>query len=126
MRPNLREDGWELDSALARHRKSPATFEIPSDEERAQVQVGDMVKLLFLFDEDWPDSEGEGRAGEPLVSCERMWVTTTRVTEAGYEGRLESLPRTTDVIRPGERVSFQSDHIASIFIPETDQRRAPP
>ena len=37
MPPNLQDDGWELESALERHRQYPETFEIPSQEERSTL-----------------------------------------------------------------------------------------
>jgi hypothetical protein len=47
--PSLDDDGWELESAEARHAEHPDKFLIPSLDERRSLRAGDRVKLLFLF-----------------------------------------------------------------------------
>ncbi len=105
--PDLDVDGWELDSAEARHAASPATFEIPSREERDSLLPGRRVKLLFLFMNE--------KNGHPIVSCERMWVKITARTANGYAGRLDSTPVTSSVLKRGAAVDFGPEHIASIL-----------
>jgi len=114
MCPNLDDDGWELESAVERHRGFPSRFQIPSEEERAKLQPGDMVKLLFLL-------LGTDETGQ-YVQCERMWVTVQETTTAGYEGTLESPPATSDVLHPGQTIQFRPEHVASIMIRKTDPR----
>src|SRR5919199_4736794 len=99
-RPSLQEDGWELESALERHQRSSKTFHIPTDEERSHLQPGDFVKLIFLF-------LLAGEDEQTHIQCERMWVTVEQVTETGYVGVLESLPATSDVLKPGDLIMFQ-------------------
>lgn len=115
-RPSLEEDGWELESALERQQKSPNTFEIPNDEERSHLQPGDFVKLIFLFVLPGEDEQ------HPYIQCERMWVTVEQVTETGYVGVLESLPATSDVLKPGDLIMFEPADVASIWIKKTDPR----
>lgn len=103
----LEIDGWELESALERHLQSPDTFEIPSSAELNNLQAGDMVKLLFLL-------AGEDDQGS-YVQCERMWVTLLEVNSESYVGQLESLPITSDILRPGSIVKFDQHHICSIL-----------
>ena len=109
--PTLARDGWELESAEDRHSRYPAQFEIPSREERTELREGARVKLLFQI-----------READGIVGCERMWVTLDRVTGATYEGVLESQPATTDVLRPGDRIAFGPEHVASVFVPASDPR----
>ncbi len=111
--PTLGEDGWELDSALDRHRRAPSTFWIPDAEERANLRTGDLVKLLFLL-------EVQDETGK-YVQCERMWVTVTETSGAEYRGVLESLPRTSDVVQPGALIAFGPDHIADIIRREAER-----
>lgn len=108
MPPTLEEDGWELESALARHLASPATFQIPSEHERRSLRVGTMVKLLFLL-------RGQDDAGS-YQQCERMWVTITRAEGGEYTGSLESLPVTSAVLAPGDKIHFKPEHVATIFV----------
>src|SRR5262245_54888582 len=109
--PTLARDGWELESAEDRHARYPAQFEIPSREERTELREGARVKWLFLI-----------READGTVGCERMWVTIDRVTGATYEGVLESQPATTDVLRPGDRIGFGPEHVASIFVTTANSR----
>lgn len=110
----LDQDGWELESAVEKHEQNPAGFHIPSDEERSSLQIGDRVKLLFLFLAH--DADGE------YVQGERMWVTVVAKTEQGYEGQLEAKPVTSSVLKPGDAIPFTPDHVATILIRETDPR----
>jgi uncharacterized protein YegJ (DUF2314 family) len=110
--PTLDADGWELESAEARHAAAPTTFGIPSRAERIAVPVGRMVKLLFLFMNE--------ENGAPIVDCERMWVTVLSATNGGYTGRLESEPATSRVLAPGQIVAFTSEHISAVLVSEMD------
>jgi Uncharacterized protein conserved in bacteria (DUF2314) len=110
--PTLEIDGWGLESAEERHAAAPASFDIPSREERAAVPVGRRVKLLFLF-----MNQEEGR---PIIDCERMWVTVTSANDGQYTGRLESSPASSSVLSPGDVVTFGPEHIATVLIPKTD------
>ena len=92
MPASLDDDGWELESAVERHRQYPNKFEIPSEEERTSLQPSDMVKLLFLF---LTNDEAE-----PIIQCERMWVTVQEIAETNYVGMLESPPVSSDVFDP--------------------------
>ena len=111
---NLDADGWELESAEQRHADSSGRFQIPSRAERSALTEGQMVKLLFLFlNQD---------AGKPILECERMWVTITSVSSDGYVGRLESLPASSEVLRPGDLIEFRAEHVCSVFIKKDEPR----
>ena len=112
--PTLEDDGWELDDAEARHAEAPA-FEIPGRDERAGLRVGDMVKLLFLFWNRQPD-------GSPIIACERMWVTVQEAGGGRYRGQLESLPHTSAVLAPLDRIEFGPEHVAAVSVRKTDPR----
>ena len=112
--PTLEDDGWELESAEERHAAAPATFHIPSAQERRSLGLGQMVKLLFLFMNE--------ENGKPIIDCERMWVTVTAETHGRYTGRLESLPSTSSVLQVGHVVEFGPEHVSAIQISRTDPR----
>lgn len=111
---NLKEHGWELESAVARHLQHPDKFKIPSEEERSGLRVGDLVKLLFLLSET--DESGT------FIQGERMWVTVHTVAGKDFTGVLESLPESSSALQPGDIVSFTADHVAAIFVQKTDPR----
>lgn len=118
---NLDDHGWELESAEERHANSP-TFEIPELAERSSLQVGQMVQLLFLFPAKEDGLFLIDDDGEPIVQCERMWVTIQHVDRGRYHGQLESLPCSSDVISPGDIIAFGPEHVSCVLIPLTDPR----
>jgi hypothetical protein len=92
------EDGEEY------HAANPATFEIPPLERRMRLAPGEIVKLMFRI--------SDGR--KSLV--ERMWVVVEGRTANGYTGRLDNDPTSTDKIRAGMKVDFESRHVINILI----------
>ncbi len=112
MPPSLDTDGWELESAVERHRRAPRTFSIPTAEERSTLAVGSLVKLIFLI-------LGRDETGSPYVQGERMWVVLEEVRDGPeYRGTLESQPSTAGAIQRGARVRFGPEHVADVFIPK--------
>lgn len=114
MSPSLEADGWELESAVARHEKHHETFEIPAPEERESLRVGMGVKLLFWL-------AGEDEMGS-YVQCEKMWVVVDEVGDEGYVGVLDNDPLTSDALESGDFVRFGTEHVASIWVPKEDAR----
>lgn len=113
--PTLEQDGWTLDDAERRHAEAPGTFHIPGQSERAGLRVGQMVQLLFLFLNEEPD-------GSRVIDCEKMWVTVLEVDGGRYCGQLESLPHTSRVLAPLDRIDFGPEHVGAVFIRKTDPR----
>jgi hypothetical protein len=111
----IQQDGWALQSAEARHRESPATFEIPAAESRAALRRGDAAKLLFDI---------ETREGGIVVDrgVDRMWVIVTEVDGPLYVGVLDSDPGMADglELRPGSEVLFRAEHVCGIDRPPDD------
>ena len=101
-------DGWELESAEARHAADPETFWIPPRAQRDGLQPGDGAKLLFQI----------ASAGSSGV--ERMWVIVRRRMGDGYVGVLDSTPTSTDAASSlvrGRMVVFAPEHVAAISVP---------
>lgn len=106
--PTLDADGWQLESAVARHAEAPDSFEIPQESIRSRLIPGCDAKLIFTL---------EGHEG-PQV--ERMWVRITGYSDTGYVGVLNSDPRTVGApIADGERVEFGPDHVIDALPPES-------
>lgn len=93
---------WMLGDGVARNAESPDTFWIPTDEEIATIEEGDVVKLMFEVTGPTHDFPGSG---------ERMWVTVTRVRGDTYEGTLSNQPAMFGHLRYGDRVKFSRKHI---------------
>lgn len=62
----LDRDGWQLESAEARHAANPDIFWIPPRAQREGLQPGDGAKLLFQIESE--ETTGIERG------VERMWV----------------------------------------------------
>jgi uncharacterized protein YegJ (DUF2314 family) len=93
---------YTLASGVDAQAESPKTFRIPSANDRASLGRGDFAKLIFRF------SDGSREF------VERMWVRVEAVGPEGYVGILDNNPYSTDEIRAGGRVKFNSDHIIQI------------
>ncbi|HET7626114.1 MAG TPA: DUF2314 domain-containing protein [Verrucomicrobiae bacterium] len=94
---------YTLDDGAGTHREFPTTFEIPSQERRESLKVGDIAKLIFRIEVD------------DEVHVERMWVQVVEVEPEFYVGVLDNDATSTDEIQAGMRVEFHSDHIIQIW-----------
>ncbi len=108
----LDEDGWELDSGVARHEESPETFRIPGETARTNLTRGQAVKLIFLVQSTGPD-------GEPIVG-ERMWVQVWGKEGDYYRGVLDNEPATTTMLALGQELWFGPEHVIDIGEPPED------
>ena len=99
---SLKEDGRELESAVARQRASPETFCIPTRTARETLRTGDCAKLLFRFAE----------AGE------RMWVLVAGREKLRYSGVLLNQPVSFEAelppVQKGSIIVFKSEHVCDI------------
>jgi hypothetical protein len=110
--PALSTDHWELASAEHRNQRSNGTFWIPSLQDRAALQLGDLAQLLFSMQTD----DGDG-AHEVVV--ERMWVLVTELRDNGrFLGRLVNQPVGVDsrshYLTLGAEVPFGTEHVVEI------------
>jgi hypothetical protein len=87
---------YTLSNAEELSRENPLSFDIPPRAERGSLKEGDTVKLIF--DE-----------------TERMWVTITKSTEAGYIGVLVNIPSAIKTIAKDDEVEFGPEHIIDIW-----------
>ncbi len=89
---------YELESGLVLHQEAPETFWIPSQEEKKQLRVNDIVKLVFRE-----------------IEIERMWVIITKVEDVEgkltFEGTLDNQPYYLQSIKYQDKVIFNEDHI---------------
>ena len=101
---------FELDDGNALHNEAPETFYIPPREQRASLQPGQLVKLVFRIEHD------------ETVDVERMWVIVESRTANGYTGKLDNDPYCTDRIKAGLLVEFEPRHVISIYVPADDAK----
>jgi hypothetical protein len=90
---------WKLRSGVQLSRAHPDTFWIPDPTERALIQPGVCVKLVF----EMRDGFGE-----------RMWVDVIAVGRRYAVGRLSNTPRGIPRLSPGELVRFRPEHVIGL------------
>jgi uncharacterized protein YegJ (DUF2314 family) len=104
-------DRWHLASGVERNRMYPDTFEIPDEGERAQVEPGDRVKLVF-----------ETRHGP----AEKMWVTVVGYGRRGrLVGTLDNNPVFMPRLYPDDRIKFRREHIVDVIWWDADPADRP-
>lgn len=94
---------WHLGDGVIRNREHPDTFDIPEDDEKALIQSGMFVKLMFEMKDGW---------------CERMWVQVTRIDRRRMVGELRNQPIGIPRLTSGAEVRFTRDHVIDIDVPE--------
>lgn len=94
----------KLESGLERHRQHPDTFEVPDDEEKAEIRPGDHVKLMWSVER---------------LPGERMWVLVTERKGDRLVGTLDNWPVCV-YKNYGEKVSFHIDDIIDCQFEETE------
>ena len=93
-----------LQDVEAAHREAPRTFSIPRSEQRAALQPGDLVKLIFEADQPSPTG----------VTAERMWVRVQERRSSRYLGVLDNTPSFIADLAAGAGVEFGPEHVAAL------------
>lgn len=91
---------WYLDNVYELNKEAPYTFYRPSDEVLEQLEVGDLVKLVFVADP--PEEDG--------FHGERMWVEITQKDGKILTGTLENEPHSLP-LKIGDVISFGIENI---------------
>jgi len=93
---------WRLSNAAEIAAAHKYTFYKPSYETIAQVVPGEVVKLIFEFESDDPDSPG----------AERMWVVVDEVRGVGrFAGHLDNEPQHIRDLKHGDPIDFEDCHV---------------
>lgn len=93
-----------LQNVEASHREAPRTFSIPRSDQRSQLKVGALVKLIFQA--DGPSAKG--------FTAERMWVQVVEIRASGFVGALDNQPSFLSNLQPGDRIAFGPEHVAAL------------
>lgn len=93
---------WYLDSVYELNKESPYTFYIPSLEVLEKLEVGDLVKLIFVPVKE----EDDGFRGE------RMWVEISEINGKNYLGQLANEPHQLP-LKLGDVITFENEHICA-------------
>lgn len=93
----------QLGNGVKRNKQSPESFWIPSVDEKAMIQPGDIVKLMF-----------ETRTGPG----ERMWVRVSAVGKLRLKGTLMNDPIFMPRLSHGKVIRFRREHVIDIDEPQ--------
>lgn len=96
---------WKLGDGDARNLTHPDTFWVPNTAEKAAIQPGDIVKLMFEPSFFPPGS---------LKIGERMWVRVTKVGPRKLEGRLDNDPELFPRLAYDDKIKFERRHVINI------------
>lgn len=101
---------WWLKDASETQRSYPYTFYRPSQNIIGKLVPGNLVKLIFEFDN--PDPQG--------YSAERMWVKITHIDGNRFKGELDNQPAELTSLKPGDPVEFEARHVISTDIEDNE------
>jgi hypothetical protein len=99
-----------LEDVEVLHKKHKRTYSIPRSDERDSLRPGQLVKLVFLAEE-------EAQEG---ARAERMWVEVQGKMAGEYIGTLQNRPRYLKYVKQGEHVVFKSNHVCAIYVERND------
>ncbi len=105
---SLDADGWVLVDAEGAYQRRDGVYWVPPIEERRDIPVGVLAKLIFAWAQPGPD--------EP--ARERMWVEIEGRDGETYWGRLENEPDADAPIQKGAVVCFRVEHVVDLCVPD--------
>ena len=106
--PRLEHDGFQL-AVIDQDSECVLAAPLPSDEERFAASPGDLVKLVFQY------QEADIRENGAVVGSEHMWVRITEQRESCLVGVLDSSPQHTAILRDDTTISFHPRHIVAFW-----------
>ena len=92
---------WKLEDVQKIADEFPYTFHKPSNEVVSQLKEGSVVKLIFKFESDDPDTP----------KAERMWVEITKVEGGLFSACLDNDPAHIKDIKYRDPIEFRECHI---------------
>ena len=97
---------WHLRSGVEQNRLYPDSFWIPGESEKALIEPGTTVKLMFEMRDGWG---------------ERMWVNVTSVKKDRFVGILHNQPVGIPRLGSGDTVKFHRADIIDIELDVADE-----
>lgn len=91
---------YTLMDGMKLHQESPTTFYVPDRVEIMNLKVNDIVKLIFVEEDNRP---------------ERMWVHITEANYPNFKGTLGNDPIGLKHLKYKDLVEFEAHHIINIY-----------
>ena len=103
-------DGYHLELVEFDKREdhSHLRHPVPADEHRFGIEKGELVKLIFAYEEPHLVNGEKYRA-------EHMWVEYLGNGEGRMMGRLDNDPQHTDLLQSDDLIAFHPRHIIQIW-----------
>lgn len=101
-----RKTEYKLQNVVETNREFPRTFLIPEDQHISSIEVGSLVKLIFIMKETAEDG----------CRAERMWVRIQKIQGNSYIGVLDNDPYYLKTVKAGTEIKFCRKHIAEIYV----------
>ncbi|MEI0488440.1 DUF2314 domain-containing protein [Brachyspira pulli] len=95
---------YYLENAFELNKEYPDTFEIPSQKEIESLKVNDLVKLIFVEENDNPETMPE-----------RMWVKIIKINKDNFIGILDNYPYYIESVKYGDEIVFKIENIIDIY-----------
>jgi hypothetical protein len=100
---------YDLVNAVERNARYPDTFKIPSRDQVAAIEPGDVVKL------GWEATRRRGIFGRRgMFGGERMWVRIVRIDGDRYTGTLDNRPVSAP-LRYGDDITFAGVNVMAVM-----------
>lgn len=100
---NKRE--FYLENVIEKNIQFSRTFLIPTQEEIDKLEIGNLVKLIFVM--EVPQKNG--------CRAEKMWVKIINIQKGIFTGILDNEPYYLKSIKVGEAITFKAENIAGIY-----------
>ncbi len=99
------EPEFHLENVVKKNIEFPRTFLIPVQEEIVKLDIGNLIKLIFVMKR--PQKNG--------CRAEKMWVKITNKQNGVFTGVLDNEPYYLKSIKAGEIITFKAENIAEIY-----------
>lgn len=100
-----RKREFYLENVVKTNKQFPRKFIIPTLEEMDKLDIGNLVKLIFVME----------RAQKDGCRAERMWVKIVNKHEESFTGILVNEPHYLKSVRFGDTITFKMENIACIY-----------
>ncbi|WP_178140496.1 DUF2314 domain-containing protein [uncultured Campylobacter sp.] len=78
-------------------------FYLPEREKRQNLRTGDIVKLIFRFEDD------------EFAQVERMWVIVSETNNGEFTGILDNEPFIKGCLNAGDEIKFNYKNVLEIY-----------
>ena len=90
---------FELDDVESYKLEFCDKFYLPEREKRQNLRTGDIVKLIFRFEDD------------EFAQVERMWVVVSETNNGKFTGILDNKPFTKGCLNVGDEIKFNYKNV---------------